>query len=145
METIKEVNDILLLLKGEIDNGFVCIYADLPIDANKVINHFKQDIVNDVVFRANLLSALKLLADDKDFSWFVLYYISSLLWLLRYNDFQFDVIGFIDYFNACLIKHESHYKTIKKWGGANYENGLWGDVERMSKNIFEEFGVKILP
>jgi uncharacterized protein YkvS len=145
METNKELNDILVLLKGENNIGFTCIHADLPIDAGKVINHYKQDLINDKDFRDKLLLALKILADDKNFTWFVVYYVSSLLWLLRYNDFQLDIVEFIDYFNSCLRKYESFLKMNKSWVGTGYENGLWGDVERMSKNIFEEFGYEIYP
>ncbi|MCG8580369.1 MAG: hypothetical protein MI866_10645 [Bacteroidales bacterium] len=145
MENNKELKDILTLLRGEVNNGFICIHADLPIDAGKVVNYYKKDIVNDNDFREKFLLALRMLADDKGFSWLVMYYISSLLWLHRYSVFPLDFTEFISYFNFCLRKYESSLKQNNSWVGTDYKNGLWGDVERMATNIYEEFEVKIYP
>lgn len=140
----KESN-ISVLIRGERESAIPCVHADLPTDPIKVVNAIKNDFIETPSFRVQFVNAIKQMANELEYSWFSLYYLYSIIRIINANNLDVDIEGVVLEIEDSLKKHEGKLRLEKKWGGVNYKNGLWGDVERISKNIFEEFGVKIYP
>jgi hypothetical protein len=139
------MSELLSLLKGEKGTAIVSVYADLPTDPDKVTHELRNEFVSSSIFRGELTDSLIAMSKDAQFSWFTLYYIYSIIGLITTYHLPVDVQDLISAIEPGLKNSEAKLKVTFDWVGAQHKNGLWGDVERMSKNIFERFGYEIYP
>jgi hypothetical protein len=139
------MSELLSLLTGENGTAIVCVFADLPTDPDRVVDKIEAEFVSNSVFRGELVSSLIVMSRDARFSWFTLYYIYFIARLIATHRLSLDIQDLILAIESGLKESESKLKVTFDWVGAQYKNGLWGDVERMSRNIFETFGFEIYP
>lgn len=145
MNNIVKMEELLLLFKGKNGRGIPCSYSDLPTDPNKVIDKIKQEFINDCSFRDRVIEDIIQISHDPKYSWLSLYYLYLIIRIIKVYKLPVDIKNVVSKVEKGIIKFEPKLKLNFDWVGANYKNGLWGDVERLSKNIFEEFGYEIYP
>lgn len=86
-----------------------------------------------------------ILPSDSVGTWLSVYYLSALLFAQQ-NKTALDVSTnkFISSIRGGIEKHYILLKQDKRWVGANYQNGLMGDLERLINNLNGRFGGKQL-
>jgi hypothetical protein len=151
MDTYKNIeqaiqnNELFSLLIGHDSYTFTNPYADTPTDPSRVmdgiISYYKQNGNEKIL--VDLKSAIYKLSEQEDLCWFALYYTVS---CMRYEkreaiNFENATRFYLDVVTN-VKKNKSHLSKTKKWIGVEYNNGLWGDVQRMVKNINEEFNLE---
>ena len=82
-------------------------------------------------------ASLAALSADEEYSWLSVYYLVE---YLRYSQRQrpVDLTALSATILTNLRTTQVSLQQATKWGGRDYPNGLWGDVQRMVQNINEE-------
>ncbi len=90
-------------------------------------------------------SQFLILPSDSVGTWLSAYYLSALLFAQQ-NKTALEVSSnkFISSIREGIEKHYILLKQDKRWVGANYQNGLMGDLERLINNLNGRFGGKQL-
>ena len=138
-------NEFFSLLTGKGEYEMVCVLADMPTDPQKVMSYIKADIMKDNNVKMSFFNSLIELSNSPTYSWLVLYYLVGILRIEAREKVHLDSGSLIPEISKALLLHKEKLEKNHCWVGKIWSNGLWGDVERMSKNIFEEFGLKIYP
>jgi hypothetical protein len=117
-------------------------YADMPTNPHDVFDSFKAMYSQSKaisVWKTCLENVVRMSADT-EYSWLSLYYMVAYM-RFEARDKQ-DVPPSADYINMVVENIKMQKETLsasKRWVGNDYEDGLWGDVQRMIGNIEEEF------
>jgi hypothetical protein len=135
-------------LVGTKDYAYRNPYADTPTYPTDVFaslvdwyEHAKYPHIW-VSFRESLLRV----STDKKCAWLGLYYLVA---YMRYATREHlvaskDLLGLASTICTNLVQVKESLLRNKQWGGQAYANGLWGDVERMVRNINEEFSLDLM-
>lgn len=145
MNNIIVMKELLLFFKGENGTEIPCSYSDLPTDPTKVIDKIKNEFITDNIFRNTVIDNIIRLSQDAKYSWFSLYYLYLVFRLINDNKLPINIKEVIFEIEKGIISSEHQLRSTFNWVGSNYKNGLWGDVERLTNIIFEEFGFLIYP
>tara|TARA_R100001369_G_scaffold85719_1_gene119598 strand:+ start:4576 stop:4959 length:384 start_codon:yes stop_codon:yes gene_type:complete len=104
------------------------------------------DATGDFTIWKEFNNAIVKLVEDENLVWFSLYYLNDILrlrnrdvWTHEYIDIA-DLLKKIE-FNLLLFKN--NLSKNKSWVGREYEKGLWEDVLRLKKNIFDSYGIDL--
>lgn len=122
-------DDVLIILKGENGSSTPCVFADLPTDPIKVINNIREQFIKDENFRTFFVESISLLSNDEEYSWLSLYYLFSILRVIKTNKLIIDINCLILNIEDGIKKNEIGLRNTFEWSGKLYKNGLWGDVE----------------
>jgi hypothetical protein len=138
---IKE-KELLLFLMGKGEYAFSNHYSNTPTDPHKVLDSIKIVIEggNYPYIKDEFISSLIKLSQNQDLCWLSLYYLVG---CMRWNARNQILIPNINELASTLIKNVSNNESFlnrnNNWIGAEYKDGIWGDVTRMIFNINEEF------
>jgi hypothetical protein len=137
-------------LVGGKNYGYIKPYADMPTYPSDVfaslIDYHKHS--NDNHIWNYFAVGVTQVSADKTYSWLSLYYLVAYLrYITRHQAAK--SIGLPDATNlsqAIFVNLKALREFLshsKRWVGCDYSNGLWGDVERMTRNINEEFNLDL--
>lgn len=132
------------LLSGVAPYDFPNPDGNLPTDTALVIRTMAEELQQDAEFRTKIISGFEQLMDDPELCWLSAYYLIDLLNLEEFKKSAFITPNLIPLFQKGLEKNSSSLKHNKKWVGDIWENGIWGDMLRLNKIIFEAYGVHLL-
>lgn len=141
-------NKLFEFIAGRDNYEIVNVYADTPTDSMEVLSSLKDyyDATGDFTIWKEFNNAIVKLVEDENLVWFSLYYLNDILrlrnrdvWTHEYIDIA-DLLKKIE-FNLLLFKN--NLSKNKSWVGREYEKGLWEDVLRLKKNIFDSYGIDL--
>ena len=131
---------------GEKEYSHTSRDADVPTEDQIVfaslVALYKE--TNDVAIWSYFEATCIGISADHNYSWMALYYLAH---CIVYSKKQDSYLLNLDKLVPVIISNIHHNKKYlsknKKWVGANYNDGLWGDVKRMTENLNRRFELQI--
>ena len=131
-------------LVGKKGYAYVCPYADMPTYPSEVfgsiVSYFNAS--KDLSIWQNFEKTVVAMSTDASYAWLSLYYLVE---YLRYS----QRVQPRNLTNLC-VNITNNLGALKKellhenaWVGSDYPDHLWGDVQRMIRNINEEMGLQL--
>lgn len=120
-------------------------YAESPTDPDAAFSPIRNLILEDTTLKEQVFAALLALAEDKEYGWIVIHYISELKDLETLKKVKLLTQDFLAAIADGLRKNKDSFILNKRWLGAEYSDGLWGDVRRMNRILAREDGLMVLP
>lgn len=126
----------------------VNVYADTPTVSMEVLDSIKDyyDATGDFTIRKDFNNAFVKLVEDENLVWFSLYYLYDIL-RLRDRDVwtneYIDIADLLKKIESNLLLFKNNLSKNKSWVGREYEKGLWEDVLRLKKNIFDSYVIDL--
>lgn len=120
-------------------------YANSPTDPDAAFSPIRLLIVEDEALRSKVLEAIRTLAEDQNYGWMAIYYLSALKSLESWKNVSLVTPDLIDAIANSLRKHRAALILNRNCVGADYQDGLWGDVRRMNKILTQKYNLTLLP
>lgn len=136
-EAIK-LDKIYSYLIGEGDYNLVNPYAETPTDPHKAFESIADYYFKDKTILEKFIKALVQMSLDPNFAWLSLYYFIAFARFNNRKDVGYDIRTLWNRIKKNVSLHEERLVFDKRWVGAMWPNGLWGDVLRMCSSIEEE-------
>ncbi|MCB0630348.1 MAG: hypothetical protein R2824_33245 [Saprospiraceae bacterium] len=150
LKAIFDSGQIVPFLTGSDGLSLENIYSDMPTDPNLVAQHIICFINENSIFCnkwKDVEKGLLKLAECPEGTWLLSYYLLSFTEYSKKNVHYFDGLDLVDLstqLESSVKKFESSLRLDKRWTGANYENGLYGDVARLIRIINQDYGLDIV-
>jgi hypothetical protein len=137
-------NELFFYLTGQKSYAVPCPFANMPTDTHAILDSIEPTFVKDEFFQRLLINTLIQLSQSPEYSWLSTYYVVGFLRIERRWGSIFLDDKIISKIREGLYTNMLYLKNSKKWIGNDWENGLWGDVLRMSNNIIEKYKVSLV-
>jgi hypothetical protein len=125
-----------LVGKGEYNS--INPYSETPTDALKAFERIADYYFREKSILNNFIASLEKMSSDRDYGWFSLYFFLAFARFVTKENIDFDLLSLWTRIKNNVNTQEANLTNDKRWVGAMWPNGLWGDVLRMIKNIEEE-------
>lgn len=130
-------------LKGADGMAIFDPYSDYPTDTLKVFDSIELEIIQSQDMLEAFLFGLLELSEDADFCWLVMTYIWKLKRTGQRQGLDLFDRAWLELIRNNLKLAKPNLKKNHKWVGADFSNGLWGEVLRLNANFAED--ILILP
>lgn len=143
-----ERNELYQYMAGKGEYYFHPSMADLPTDPDTAFRYIELYYDEDPAILGDVHKALLRMGEDPVMSWFSLYYLYALLTFHRAKGIGTDVHPLVRDIESNLERHRTPLTGNRAFEGSQWNNGLWGDVTRLTSIIRDDFQVpfsKILP
>lgn len=136
----------LVQLLGGYPNYYVqSQFADLPTDYYLAFDPIRARIKDDTHLRDAVLEAIKTLAQDMVYGWGAIYHISNLALVRQYEGIDLISPDLIDAVADGLRRNKEAFKSLKRWGGKEFEDGVWNMVRVVNRNLHNDKNITVLP
>jgi hypothetical protein len=140
-----EKRELPMYLAGYPDYKIHNPYADSPTYPQEAFIGLESMLASSEDFRTQFQEALATVSQDKEYGWMTLYYVRQ----CKSFELNHGVVLLPDpllvELGMNLKLNKGYFESNKKWLGAMYSNGLWGDIESMGKSLSNEFGISVIP
>lgn len=151
--SVDEVKFKKAMAKGELIQylgGFPGYYiqplaADLPTEYDVAFMPISRRIKDDPELQDQVLSAIKSLADDPEYGWGAIFYISNLVALKKHQDLDLLRPDLVASVADGLRRNKEAFKSEKRWIGRDFEDGVWAMVRVENRLLHKKHQVTVLP
>jgi hypothetical protein len=150
LELLKEAifnNEFFEFIVGSNKKYYLaCPYAEMPTDPDQVFDAIKEyyKVSNDQNIWLSFEKGMIKLNETSQGAWFSIYYLSMYLSYKKYTGKNFiDLSSLIQTIENGLNRFQSELHENKNWVGYDFENGLWGDANRLINILIKKFEIKI--
>ena len=141
LEKALQKDQLYEYLLGRDEYYFHPAMANLPTDPLVAFQYVEKYYERDHTILDHMQVAIARMSADPCFSWFSLYYLYALLHFLRIRNIRADADELVTYVEEHLLSHKPRLIADTSYEGAEWKNGLWGDVTRMARMMRKELGV----
>jgi hypothetical protein len=134
-------NELFEFFVGKGEYQSVNPYGNTPVDPILVIQTIKLYMERDESIVDKMVQEVEKISMDADYSWLSLYYLIDIIDFSKYSKINLNEI--VVNIQNNLIRNKERLIQDKRWMGASWPDGLWGDVKRMANNIRTNYGVII--
>lgn len=119
--------------------------ADLPTDYNAAFNPLDKRLKDDPQLQQAVVDAILSLANDPEYGWGVIFHVTNLVHLRRNEGIDLLSPSLLDAIASSLRKNRDAYKSLKRWVGKEFKDGVWEMVRVENKLLHKNHGVTVLP
>jgi hypothetical protein len=149
----EELNLIEAIEKGELvqllggyPNYFIQPrYADLPTEYDCAFDPIRARIKDDPQLRDAVLDAIITLAQDPVYGWGAIFHISNLALVKQYEGIDLISPELLTAVADGLRHNKEAYKSLKRWVGKDFEDGVWDMVRVVNRNLHDDKNITVLP
>lgn len=119
--------------------------SDFPTFPEKVLDDLEEYLISSEESRQDFRKALVSLSADSRFGWVAIYYVSCKISFEQKHKISLVPQETIDQIGKNLLSNRDTHLTNKNWVGSTLQDGVWGDIKRMNKILFELDDISVLP
>lgn len=151
--SVEEVKFKKAIAKGELVEflgGFPGYYiqseaADLPTDFDAAFTPIFTRIKDDPEIQDLVVNAIKSLSTDPEYGWGAIFHIGNLVLLKKYQAVDLIDSDLLNSVADGLRKNKEAFKSLKKWEGKNFDDGVWALVRNKNRNLHNDYNITVLP
>jgi hypothetical protein len=147
LQNALENNELFTFLTGgKKDYYFICRYADMPTDPDQAFSALKDyyDESNDLSIWTKFQTELLEMTKSAENTWLSIYYLSAYLPYQKFAHMDFiDMPLIVKNIHYGLISFKHELSTIKRWNGAQFDNGLFDDSCRLLNNLSNSYNMDL--
>ena len=146
LQTAIDKGELFEYMVGEKGYKYVNRYADMPTDDEMVFASIESlyEATRDVSIWDYFKVTWIVISEDPVYSWLALYYLSDYLnYTERTNNHVLAINEVLPAIISNIKDNKNNLINNKRWGGCDYDDGLWGDVKRLAANLNKHNGLSI--
>lgn len=151
--SIDEILFAEAMTKGELIHylgGFPGYYiqpqaADLPTEYDTAFMPISRRIMDEPQLQAQVLDAIKWLANDPEYGWGAIFHIGNLALLKKNQGLDLLTPDLLMSVADSLRRNKEAFMSLKRWIGKDFEDGVWAMVRNKNRLLHKKYEIAVLP
>jgi hypothetical protein len=131
------------VLAGDSGYEIQCIDGYIPTDTARVMEQQLTNSGSDSQSETAFVAALIRLAGRQDKGWLVMYYLVDIVHWERKHQKTLLSADVVELIAQNLLKWQAAWSVDRSWNGYQFQDGLWGDVRRLSSILSSKYGINL--
>lgn len=138
-------NELVQYLGGFPAYHIEALAADLPTEYSVAFDPIRRRIKENQGLGELALTAIKSLAQDPEYGWGAIFHIDNLALMRQYEGVDLLTPEFVSSVATSLRRNKDAFKTLKRWVGKEFEDGVWEMVRVVNRNLHNDENITVLP